>query len=94
MQLSEFLSSDLTYLLPAPGGAILNGSDKTSCDGDAYLAAVAAHIKEKGMGADTAVNFLYMKMGHIANQQHFGIEQDTLIIERLGIWIREFVTSH
>lgn len=94
MHLSEFLSSDLIYVLPAPGGALLDRGTSTDCDADAYLASVAAHIKTKGLDAEAAVQFLYIKMGQVANQEHFGQPFDELIIRRLGEWIREFVVSH
>lgn len=89
MRLGEFLAGPLTYLYPAPGGTLMSGGDHSADQADAYMAAIAALIKQREMSRAEAIDVLYMKMEQVKNQEHFGTKADLLIIGRLGEWIRD-----
>lgn len=57
--------------------------------GDAYLLECARFMREKGFTHLECVGFLQRKTDQICNQQHFGVESDAAIIDRLANWIRE-----
>ena len=85
----EFLDSPLTYVLPAPGGALTDGATRTNANEDAYMAALAAMVKvEYGRGNDV-VEFLTRKQAHVIHQTHFDHAIDAKIIERIDAWLRE-----
>ena len=85
----EFLDSPLTYVLPAPGGALTDGATRTNANEDAYMAALAAMAKVEYKRGNDVVDFLIRKQAQIINQKHFDLKIDANIIERIGHWLRE-----
>lgn len=82
-----FIESDTTYLFPAPGGALINGSPASSDAADLWMAALAASVA--GKSRKDAVDILVRRADNVRLQAHFGKDFDTAIVERIESWITQ-----
>lgn len=87
-----FMESPLTYVLPAPGGALADGGVRTNMDSDLYLASLAAKAKRRKGDDRSAVEYLQEHMAIVVKSVLFDLETDKKIIARVGGWIRELAS--
>lgn len=87
--LRAFLGSDATYVLPAPGGSIVDGKATTNHDGDLYLAALASKTKRRIVKSRTDLEYLQDHLAIVVDGRIFDTATDAAIARRVGEWIRE-----
>ena len=85
----EFLEGKLTYVLPAPGGALKDGGIRTDQMGDAYMASLASKAKKRRGDGRSPVEYLQQHLEIVTRSRIFDAQTDALIITRIGVWIRE-----
>lgn len=92
--LRAFLDGPLEYVLPAPGGAVADGGCRTNEESDLYLAALAAKAKRRAGDRRSPLEYLQMHYEIVRTSPSglFGEQQDAMIVERVGAWIRELVS--
>lgn len=87
-----FLESELTYVLPAPGGALADGGmgiTGKDPNGDLYLAALAAKAKKRIGDKRTPLEYLQMHLQIVTDSPLFDDVTDEAIVKRVASWVLE-----
>lgn len=88
--LRQFLDSEFSYVLPAPGGALIGGGIRTDHPADLYLAALASKAKKRVVKTATTQEYLERHLTIVKTSRLFDEAIDAKIIERVGAWLLEF----